>query len=184
MLIAPAAPLTTHHSHRRRVGMADADSIQFGDSRLPQRFWGRVKPVGGCWLWQGASRGSGPYGCYWNGHKNTSTHRASYAALVGPINDGKFVCHSCDTPKCVNPAHLFLGTNLDNCRDCVIKGRTKPAFPKKLDADRVRLIRRMASAGRSGASISREMGISETLASRVIRRTEWAWVREVGPDDK
>lgn len=50
-------------------------------------------------------------------------HRFSYEYYIGPIPKGKFVCHKCDNPRCTNPKHLFLGTNLENIQDCIDKGR-------------------------------------------------------------
>jgi hypothetical protein len=77
----------------------------------------------GCWLWTGRTKGHG-YGQLWKARGKTwLAHRVSYAAFVGPIPKGMFVCHKCDTPSCVNPSHLFLGTHSDNMRDSCAKGR-------------------------------------------------------------
>lgn len=75
----------------------------------------------GCWLWVGAVRAR--YGAIGVKGKLLRAHRVSYEEFVGEIPDGMFVLHSCDTPLCINPAHLFLGTGQDNSDDKVAKGR-------------------------------------------------------------
>jgi HNH endonuclease len=55
-------------------------------------------------------------------------HRVAYTIENGLIPRGKFICHHCDTPLCVRPDHLFIGTNMDNMRDAIKKGRMSPAF--------------------------------------------------------
>lgn len=76
-------------------------------------------PNSGCWLWTGSllSNGYGSFG------RRGRAHRASYEAHVGPIPDGLFVLHKCDVRCCVNPNHLWVGTNTDNARDRSRKGR-------------------------------------------------------------
>lgn len=75
----------------------------------------------GCWNWIKSVSNKG-YGWFrQDGHE--LAHRWAYATFRGPIPAGLFVLHSCDNPKCVNPNHLFLGTNRDNIRDMVAKGR-------------------------------------------------------------
>lgn len=82
------------------------------------------EPNSGCWLWMGGLRPPG-YGQIMKTGFPTSAfaHRVSWELYRGPIPDGMIVCHKCDTRSCVNPDHLFLGTNLDNTRDCISKGR-------------------------------------------------------------
>lgn len=76
----------------------------------------------GCWLWTGARNHNG-YGIMNYGRKALRAHRVSYQVAKGEIPDGIQVCHSCDTPRCVNPDHLWLGTNKDNALDATSKGR-------------------------------------------------------------
>ncbi len=81
------------------------------------------EPNTGCFLWLGPRTGNG-YGAIKIGKKMCAAHRIVYEEFVGPIPPGLLVCHKCDVPLCVNPAHLFLGTNKDNMLDAARKGRT------------------------------------------------------------
>ncbi len=74
--------------------------------------------LGECWAWAGGHNNMG-YGM----HKRRLTHRVAYEREHGPIPAGMMVCHTCDEPGCINPAHLWLGTNADNQRDASEKGR-------------------------------------------------------------
>lgn len=100
---------------------------------MKMRFMAKVAvQENGCWMWTGGKDRKG-YGLFSVGpsrnpdgsRRNSmkAAHRVSYELFNGGIPDGLFVLHKCDTPGCVNPEHLFLGTNLDNVRDMDSKGR-------------------------------------------------------------
>lgn len=107
------------------------------------RFHGKYEPnENDCWIWTGAKNRDG-YGSFWNGERLAGrngkrggprmvlAHRWSFAHFIGAIPAGLYVLHRCDTPSCVNPDHLFLGTQADNVRDCANKGRRNQRRAKK-----------------------------------------------------
>ena len=91
---------------------------------LAEKLWGKVKKLGKnkCWLWTGAivKDGYGMISTYEGTprHKGgIGAHRASWILEKGPIPKGRYICHHCDNPACVNPKHLYVGTGTDNMRD-------------------------------------------------------------------
>lgn len=91
---------------------------------MAERFHSRYSPEpnSGCWLWTGMLTHDG-YGRIRDGKKRKLAHRVSWELHKGEIGGALLVCHHCDTPACVNPDHLFVGTGSDNMRDMVAKGR-------------------------------------------------------------
>lgn len=90
---------------------------------LSKRFWSRVdfSSPDDCWLWRGARVGK--YGEVKWGKRPVLVHRAAYEMVYGEIPRDKVVCHTCDTPLCVRPDHLVIGTDADNVEDMWAKGR-------------------------------------------------------------
>lgn len=86
------------------------------------------EPNTGCWLWTASTKKNG-YGRFGIGRTPHLAHRCAWVLFVGPIPEGAYVCHRCDTPSCVNPDHLFIGTPKDNVRDMMTKGRSKMVGP-------------------------------------------------------
>lgn len=87
-----------------------------------ERFWSKVDKSGDCWVWI-ASTSSKGYGKFWFRNWHWRAHRVSWILANGEIPEGMHILHECDNPPCVNPDHLTSGTQLDNMKDKVQKGR-------------------------------------------------------------
>ena len=96
-------------------------TLDFIESRI-QRI-----PFSGCWVWMGAVVESG-YGQVQIGKHFKRAHRVVYELLIGPIPKGANVLHRCDVPSCVNPAHLYPGTQKQNVADCIERGRFRSGW--------------------------------------------------------
>lgn len=161
--------------------------------RQVELFWQKVDRSGGpdaCWLWT-ASCVKGGYGQFGvTPDRNEGAHRVSYLIAYGEIPDETpYVLHTCDVRRCVNPAHLFAGTQRDNILDCISKQRfycqldtfvptrgTRSGMAKLTD-DLVREIRQRCAEGEVARTIALDLGVSRSLVSEVKRGNIWKHVK-------
>ena len=122
----------------------------------------------GCHEWSGLKTRDG-YGLLSVKGRNVRAHRFAYTLATGEsLEDPKVcVCHACDNPSCVNPAHLWLGTSADNTADRSRKGRTsrKGAPPKLTDEQVLEALAMLASGNHSCAEVARHFGVSKALVT-------------------
>ena len=136
------------------------------------RFKAHIAVGDDCWLWQGTIHHSG-YGLFSKHGKNMLAHRLSYETFVGPIPDGLDVLHSCDTPACVNPAHLSVGSHQQNMSECKDRGRRprgEEMWNALLTEEQVRYIR---SCSESNHALAALYGVEVYIIRRVRRRETW-----------
>lgn len=147
----------------------------------------RINEATGCWEWQGSKRrgyGRMIVGSRTDGtRKSMSAHRVSYELENGKIPDGMDVCHKCDNPCCVNPAHLFIGTRQDNIDDRERKGRNNPpkgeSNPKaKLTGAMVAEIREKRLHGFSFGKLAKEYGVCKKTIQCAVSGKNWAHLPE------
>lgn len=164
------------------------------------RFWEHVQKSEGCWLWTGNRSKSGYGVLIAKNHprepdqRQLRAHRVSYELHHGEIPDGLVVCHGCDNPQCVNPDHLFLGTNADNSADMVSKGRQatgernaahvyparRPQGERHGNAvftdDHIRTIRKRREAGESYHAIAKDFGVMRSTIRTICLGLTWKHV--------
>lgn len=159
-----------------------------GQAPIVDRFWAKVNKngpipahrpeLGPCWQWTGCVVAR--YGQLSLGHPSTpgskrwKSHRFSWELHRGPVPDGLRVCHGCDNCLCVNPSHLFLGTQKENVHDAIRKGRRNAFGHQKLNADDVRVIRAQAARGILHIDIAKAFGVARNTVSQIVSGKTWA----------
>lgn len=135
-----------------------------------QRFWSKIDKSGDCWLWIGSVNSAG-YPRIQIGETMIYGHRFSWELAYGPIPEGMMVCHHCDTPRCVNPSHLFLGTAADNARDMAAKGRVRWGKGNTvLTEDQARAIRMSTESYRA---LAEQYGVSLGTIGHIKMGRTW-----------
>lgn len=147
-----------------------------------ERFNNKYMPIPecGCWIWMGVN--NGVYGKLKIKGKAIGAHRASWMLHYGPIPNKLWVLHKCDTPLCVNPDHLFLGTHKDNMKDAVIKkrfpsrtGESNPA--SKLTEKEVIEIKALLKAGVNQYVIADMYGIWQSNVHKINAGEIWGHIK-------
>lgn len=146
-------------------------------STVEDRFMGKIDKLTskkGCWLWTAATFPNG-YGRFWVEDKMLYAHRASYELFVELIPKGLNVLHECDVASCVNPDHLFLGTQSDNAIDFFSKGLTR-GNGKLISRDVVE-IRRLYKNGFIQKEIAQRFNVWQGNISSIVTGKSWAYVK-------
>lgn len=142
---------------------------------MNQRFWEKVDKSGKCWLWKASTNGG--YGQFRYNGKIVRAHRFSYAQKFGICPDDLFVCHTCDNPLCVNPDHLFLGTDAVNKAD--MRSKNRHVFGERhpnrvLTKEVVIAIRHDAEIGIPQRVIANKFNTQRSQVSLIVNRKRWA----------
>lgn len=152
---------------------------------IADRIEKRLDRRGECWLWYGDKNDKGYAQLRMRdggGRTWLNLRRYVWETTHGPIPDGMLVCHSCDTPSCLNPEHLWLGTHQDNMNDSKAKGRlfsmsrgeaNKSSKLKEVD---VLEMWKLKGLGYSHKAIGEQFGVCSTHVGRIFRGDHWAWL--------
>ena len=156
-------------------------------------FWDRVLKTDNCWYWLGSISvdGYGQYNISVNGKGTTrAAHRISWEEHNGAIPPGMFVLHNCDFRPCVNPKHLFLGTQSDNLKDMDRKGRRvagrRPgrSHSKLSPEQALDIKKRWKSGGVKQIELAKEYGMSTSAINHIIRGRFWKTHEHMPPAKK
>ena len=145
---------------------------------IEKRFWTKVQKGTDedCWLWQASVMGTNGYGSFrLNIELGTqSAHRYSYELRNGTIPTGYIICHTCDTPRCVNPQHLFIGTHQDNALDRESKNRSKTHGIQKLTETQVIEIK---SSSESQSKLAAKFNVSRSTIKNIQYGLSWTHIK-------
>jgi hypothetical protein len=170
----------SHRDRRQFCSRACKEKVQSENMKRPlaERFWEKVEKTETCWLWTGGLLKTG-YGSIRDNGKALRAHRVAYELLVGQIPDGMLLRHSCDNPKCVNPAHLIPGTAAQNSQDALDRGRAivgEAHHNAKIPNHAIATIRAALAAGVPGKYLAKQFGVDPTVISRIKLNKKWKYV--------
>ncbi len=142
------------------------------------------EPNTGCWLWLGSVHTRTGYGQFGSGGasgvrgKTLKAHRVSFELFKHKIPLGMLVCHTCDNRICVNPEHLFVGTNNDNLEDMRKKDRHSRGERCRTSKLKDWQVLEIRSSKDRHATIARKYGVSQTTIFHIIRRNTWKHLKQ------
>lgn len=145
-------------------------------SDMKAKLIGKIKKINGCWEWQG-SRNKKGYGHLSYKRKVELAHRISWLMFKGKIPNDMKVCHKCDNPPCINPSHLFLGSQKENVKDMFQKKRkihegiNHPGA--KLTNENIKEIRKLLREGKTQQYIADKYNISNGHVGSIKHRRTW-----------
>lgn len=148
---------------------------------LPERFWTKVDVRGfdECWEWKASYRCGRRYGCIDVEGKSQLAHRVMWMLYYGKIAKGMCVLHKCDNTRCVNPNHLWLGTQADNAQDRGAKGRAalgERCGMSKLTVQDAKAIRTRYHNGERQQALATEYNVDDSTISDIVTRKTWRHV--------
>lgn len=154
-------------------------------AELEARFWAKVDKRGPteCWLWTACCTGNGYGNFRLPGRRTVTSSRYAYLLATKKWPGRYLVCHSCDTPRCCNPAHLWLGLPVDNTRDMLAKGRGRNGDRRgskngnaKLTEEDIHEIRRLIANGLNNTVIAARFGVVHGMISLIRLGKKWKHV--------
>lgn len=155
-------------------------------AKYAARFWSRVEieegpivraDLGPCWIWCGERDARSGYGHIWADGRPRRAHRLSWSFTHGEVTREQWILHKCDVRQCVNPAHLFLGTTIENTADRHAKGRSargeRSGMAKLTAADAFGVRYAAVMAGCTHARIAAAVGIAESNVGWILCGRTW-----------
>lgn len=166
----------THYKQHKRAGTLPPHT-KTGHMEIHDRlkYLSVVDFNTGCHNWRGGLNLTG-YGVLSYKHEKWLAHRLSFTLAYGSIPDNLYICHKCDNPKCINPEHLFLGSQKDNLTDMTSKGRAAVGSDyhrSNLTDEDVKAIK---ADTRKQLVIAKEYGVSRTNISAIKTGRAWKHV--------
>lgn len=161
-----------------------AHALRITKERILSKIKAVESPLGTpCWEWQG-TRSKHGYGSLFSANKRWLAHRASYYAFVEPITEKDLILHKCDNPPCVNPEHLYIGTQAENVRDCIARRRHNYGSRNgqaKLSDEQVLQIRAMLETRKMRhKDIAEKFGVS--IWTTILIKQGRRWKHLIGAD--
>lgn len=149
-----------------------------------ERYFRHVQKTDTCWLWTGEISTNG----YARFHADRAKHSATrwlYQTTIGPLEKRLRLCHTCDVRHCVNPSHLFVGTDTDNMRDCINKGRfvhnvpygSRSSKAKLNEAQVVDILTNPTYRAIGSAEVANSFGVSRSAIQKIWGRRRWKQIK-------